>query len=47
MLEQLMDLLAHPDDYEVRWHDGELHLRYIVQPTASPLPIQMRELEPA
>ena len=47
MLEEMMELLAHPEEVEICWHDGELYVRCVVQPVASPVPDQTCELEPA
>ena len=31
MLEELTELLAHPEQYECRWFDGELYVARIVE----------------
>jgi hypothetical protein len=43
MLEQLFEMLAHPEEYEVCWHDGEVYLRPIPCEAAS---IKKEELVP-
>lgn len=48
MLEELMQMLAHPEQYECIWHDGELYVRPVVTERASPeRDKSARELEPA
>jgi len=47
MLEKLIDLLAHPEEYECCWHDGELYLRLVVVTPPVAAPARANKLEPA
>ncbi len=48
MFEELMSMLAHPEQYECIWHDGEFYVRPVVTEAAPPQRDKaVRELEPA
>ncbi len=47
MLEELLDILAHPDEYECCWHEGELYLRKRAEEPKPTEEVKLREPEPA
>jgi hypothetical protein len=47
MLEQLFEMLAHPDEYQCCWHEGEIYLRKVCTEEAVTAYAKEREPEAA
>ena len=46
MLDELIEMLAHPEQYECVCYDGELYVRRCLVAVEAP-PVRVREPEPA